>query len=48
MWVMFLDGGTKFMQAIADVSKAPYFHLQGGKLKTGSFSCSLYASVKKA
>ena len=36
-WVMILDDGTNFMQAIADVSKVPYFHLQGGKLKTGSF-----------
>jgi len=34
---MILDDGTNFMQAIADVSKVPYFHLQGGKLKTGSF-----------
>ena len=50
MWVMFLDEGTKFMQAIADVSKVPYFHLQCRKLKTGSFSCSFVcfweASVK--
>ena len=41
--VMFLDDGTNFMQAISDVSKVPYFHLQGGKLKTGGFArCFVY------
>jgi len=50
MWVMFLGEGTNFMQAIADISRVPYYHLQGGKLKTGSFSrsfvCFCEESVK--
>jgi len=48
MWVMFLGDGTNFMQAIADISRVPYYHLQGGKLKTGIFPVLFYASVKKA
>jgi hypothetical protein len=48
MWVMFLDDGTKFMQAISDVSKVPYLHLQCGKLKKVAFPVLLHASEKKA